>query len=224
MASRTEGEHPGCVRVVIRPKPAKTGQQTVVQIDDAAPGKFPTGFWRQNAHVACQNDVVRLVLIDNLNHRLVVTGTVFATDVLKWHTEFLGQRFACLSISDDDRRIGTDNATSNCLQDGTRRVLKAGRADCYIRTKRTFIRAPNPDLQSLLGSDLAHRQLDGRKLTRVDMNAAHHREQRSFIVVVHLNFRDVRTTRCDVVNNRVGQAHIVWPYSSDHDFHGYKVS
>ena len=56
------------------------------------------------------------------------------------------------------------------------------------------------------------------------MDAAHHREQRSFVVVVHLDFRDVRSTRCDVVNDRVGQAHVVWPYSGDYDFHGYKVA
>ena len=41
--------------------------------------------------------------------------------------------------------------------------------------------------------DLAHCNLDRRELIGTNMNTAHHRKQSCLVVVVHLNFSDVRS-------------------------------
>jgi hypothetical protein len=58
------------------------------------------------------------------------------------------------------------------------------------------------------------------ELRLIQMQPTHHREYGRFVVVIHLDLRDVGTSASDIVNNRVGQSNIVWANSCDNYFHG----
>jgi len=90
MARGAKGQHARSIGVMIGTESAKTGKQTVVQIDDSATGKFPTSIRGQHSHVPRQNDVVDAELVDNAHYRLIIRGTIFSADELKGNTELLG--------------------------------------------------------------------------------------------------------------------------------------
>ena len=56
-------QHMVLVSIFKRTKPRKRGQQTVMKIDDAASGKLPAQFSREDSHESGEHDVIDFVLI-----------------------------------------------------------------------------------------------------------------------------------------------------------------
>ena len=217
-------EHSCCERIVIRAQAAEAWQQTMMQVDDSPTSKFPTGLRRKHSHITSQNDVVSLVLINDLHHIRVVSRSVLATDIFERDSKLIGEWFAHSSVSDDHHWIRTNHSCLNRFQYCPQWRFKTRHTDSQVGTRRTFIWTPNSNLQPLLIGNFCHRYLDGCQLIRVNVNTTHHRKQSRFVMIIHLNFSDVRTARRDVVNDWVGQAHVVWPNSRDYDFHPQKFN
>src|SRR5262245_56032930 len=110
VAGGAVGEHAAGVGVVIRARAGEAGQQAVVQIDDAAAGVFPAAGGRQDAHIAGEDDVIDVVLVEDSDQALVVSSAFGVADHLPRNAELLGEAAAGGAIADHDGRLSTNLA------------------------------------------------------------------------------------------------------------------
>ena len=129
MARRAVDQHSGLIGIVIRPNPRKAGQQTVVQIDDPPPRVLPTACGWQHLHVTSKHHVIHLVLIEYLNHSIVVSLASIITNLMPRNPKLFGHSAAGGTISNHDGTIGRDLAISNRPEQCQSRFGPVGGAD-----------------------------------------------------------------------------------------------
>ena len=156
MASRTEGQHTGSISIMIGPEPPKTGQESMVQIDDPTRGKLPASVRWQDSHVASQHHIIGLVQVDQLDHLGVVRRPVLISDELERDVVLACQQLALAPVPNNDNRIGIELSGMDRMQDRPRRVLQKCRADRKPRPLCVELRTPYADLEFLILGDRSH--------------------------------------------------------------------
>jgi len=211
----------------------------VVQVDDPTARELPTNLCGQYPHVASQNQVVDLILVEGCHEGLVVRAAFTVTDHPKVTIELVGQESQFLSVRKHDRNLRVDRPVGNRLQNRSRRMLDESasqRQSWFLRRPAIRwgcrrIRAPGANRQSGVLADLPHFLLnlgeldlgiDGRRF--IELDPTHHREQRLLVVIVHLNLRYPSPTTGQVVDDRISQTCMVRPQCGNDNFHAKVTS
>lgn len=218
---RPERQHVASVSVLVRMEAGERWQQAVMQIDDPPASESPAGARRQDAHVASQQDVIDVVLIEELNHPRVVGIAFRISDIMPVDAELLGDATASGTVADHHGRSRLQPPVTNGSQHRQSWLRPIGRADRQSRRSSVLIARPCSDRQTLHLANLIHArpQCLDRLVVGGPVHASEHREKLLGVVVVHLDFVDVRPGRCEVVNDRVGQTAIIRADGGDRDVH-----
>ena len=113
--------------------------------------------------------------------------------------------------------LGPDLAIADRAEQRQRRLGAVGRADCQAGPLGPFLGRPDSNRQLFGLADLRQRGAQLREVVHRKMNPQQHGEQRQLVVVVHLDFGDVRALAGDVVDDGVHETDIVGADSGDDD-------
>ena len=220
-------EHSVLKRIFVRSKAREGRKQAVVEIDDAA-GESPAGAGGQHAHVTGQDDVVDIVLVEQFDHPLVVGFALGIADMMPVDTELLGHTATTIPVADHYGRSRMQPFVAHRPQQSERGLGAVGRTDGQSRqlgVNLMFVAGPGSNGQTFEAADFVHLPAKfghavGR---RRPIEPEQHREEPLRVMVVHLDFVDVRSGGRHVVDDGIGQTAVVWPDCSDHDLHGVRL-
>lgn len=99
-------QHSMLIGIFVRAKTRKRRQQPVMQVDDAA-SKLPARAGGKDSHVAGQDNVIDVVLIEEFNHPLIVGVSFGVADHVPVDIELLGHATAVIPVANHDgwRRV-----------------------------------------------------------------------------------------------------------------------
>ena len=129
VARRAIDQHSGLIGLVIRTNPRKAWQKTVVQVDDSPPRVLPTACGWQHLHVSGKHHVIHLVLIEYLDHSIVVGLASIITNLMPWNPKLFSHSPTGGTVSNHDSTIGGDLPVSNRPKQRQSRFSTVGGAD-----------------------------------------------------------------------------------------------
>ena len=144
-------------------------------------------------------------------------------DVEPRQVELLGQAAAGVAVADHERGLGLHLAVANRPQQRERRLGPIGDANRQPRPPAGDLRRPGANRELRPLRHVGHRLAQLVEARGVEVDPREHREDALLVVVVHLDFGDVRAHAGHGMDDRIGQSAIIGADGGDDDLHGRRM-
>ncbi len=128
-----------------------------MQVDDSSASELPAEPRGQDSHVASEDDIVDIVLVDDLGETLVVGVAGGVANALPGDAELLGNPPTSVAVADHDGGMSADSAVADRSKQRGRCLWAEGRANGEPGRPGVLIARPSPDGEPFLSSNLIHR-------------------------------------------------------------------
>jgi len=157
--------------------------------------------------------------VQQFHQPLVVRHPPVVSHAEPGNPELLGDPPAGRAVADHHGGVGADVPVPNGAQQRQRRLGAIGGADGQPRSTRAFFGRPDTHRQVLQTADFGERFAELRQVVGWQMDPQQHGEQRQLVVIVHLDLGDVRPLTRYMVNDGIGESHVVGAHGRNHDMH-----